>query len=192
MSRGRYESLPKSEEETEAFVHSAPKASGDPGELACVHTQHGLLITISVAPTGHSWLSILAWSSTLVSAIATLATAHLLTTTSPAPSAKAPLKRLTPYVNPERLRAVIAAHNATFEPVINAGVAAFTMPRNDPKRAIAEDTSRQVHTRLGDVWPEDRHVLVSEDTCEFCHSFPSLQSALIQHSNRAPIPTPRL
>jgi hypothetical protein len=41
------------------------------------------------------------------------------------------------------------------------------MKHGDPKRAIDEDTSRQVHTHLGDVWPEDRHILVSKRTCEF-------------------------
>jgi hypothetical protein len=89
---------------------------------------------------------------------------------SPTPSAlpvpSTSLQRRTPYVNPDRLRQAIQAHGTRFEPIQNVAVSTFQMKTADTTRTLTEDTARQWQSDLGDVWPEDRHVLVTHDTCE--------------------------
>lgn len=76
------------------------------------------------------------------------------------------LRRVTPYVNPDKLRDVIFEHGATFPPLVNNAVITFQIKGDDSKRLLHEDTSRQWFSPLGEVWPEDRHILVTKEYCE--------------------------
>jgi hypothetical protein len=78
----------------------------------------------------------------------------------------ATLRRVTPYVNPDRLRQAIQAHGTRFEPIQNVAVSTFQMRAGGVSRTLTEDTTRQWQSDLGDVYPEDRHVLVNHSICE--------------------------
>jgi hypothetical protein len=117
------------------------------------------------------WSFYLAWMSTGLSTIMACVAAYItfftFKTTSVAPSVQpSSLKRLTPYVNPDLLRQAIQAHGTRFKPIQNVAVSTFQMKPNDLLRVLTEDTSRQWHSSLGDVWPEDRHVIVNRSVCE--------------------------
>jgi hypothetical protein len=76
------------------------------------------------------------------------------------------LRRVTPYVNPDKLREVILKHGATFPPLVNNAMIAFQIKRDDTQRVLHEDTSRQWFSPLGEVWPEDRHILATGEQCK--------------------------
>ncbi|KAL1688296.1 hypothetical protein GGG16DRAFT_60261 [Schizophyllum commune] len=101
----------------------------------------------------------------IVSSVLTLVLFVLQTRSSPytVPAPKV-LRRISPYVNQERLAAVIRKHNMTFEPIDNVYASSFQMRAGDPSRALTEDTSREWASYEGLVWPYHRRFRVDGQT----------------------------
>ncbi|KAI4526369.1 hypothetical protein K525DRAFT_265201 [Schizophyllum commune Loenen D] len=101
----------------------------------------------------------------IVSSVLTLVMFVLQTRSSPytVPAPKV-LRRISPYVNQERLAAVIRKHNMTFEPIDNVYASSFQMRAGDPSRALTEDTSREWDSFEGLVWPYHRRLSVDSQT----------------------------
>ncbi|KAI5898402.1 uncharacterized protein SCHCODRAFT_02164288 [Schizophyllum commune H4-8] len=74
------------------------------------------------------------------------------------------LRRISPYVNQERLSEVIRKHNMTFDPIVNVYATSFQMRAGDPTRALTEDTSREWASYEGLVWPYHRRFWVDGQT----------------------------
>jgi hypothetical protein len=97
------------------------------------------------------WTILLTSSSALV----------LLHDAKPSTFLRKPLRRPSPFVNPEWLREAARLHNHTYAPIVNNAPLSFQMSVMDRQRKLIEDISRERDTIQGRVWPDDRHILVT-------------------------------
>jgi hypothetical protein len=160
-----YQSLPTvNEDEVDEDLH-VPAA---PVSRMFFSDRRDLTVLTTIHVGGHSLHDrLISWLSILTLVTTTISCGLLLTTSlRPAPAAVAAprvLRRPSPYVNPELLRAAARKHNATFAPIINDAPSAFQMRAGDRRRALVEDAGRQWTSNIGSIWPEDRHVVVSSN-----------------------------
>ncbi|KAL6299315.1 hypothetical protein BKA93DRAFT_829974 [Sparassis latifolia] len=70
------------------------------------------------------------------------------------------LRRPNPYVNLDK---VLQNVTYTFPPIVNFPPLVLQISTSDRHRTMRED-SRQWHSRLGTVYPHDRHITVSHET----------------------------
>lgn len=161
-----YELLPSSlEEEEESF--SKRNRSRKPSMSPAPHRASAILTPRTLI--GVPWKIILSYGLCILTCLTTASAATSLviwaraTTSSVLHPAPQVLRRVSPYINQDRLRDAVHRYNTTFKPVENVGPASFQTDADHLDRSIREDASRQESTEFGTIWPEDRRVLVNHN-----------------------------